>query len=203
MVLRNRYPRSVELKDKTIVKIRPIKADDEQKLFEFFGRLPLPERRLFKDDVTDRNVVRAWTQKINYESVLPLLAVEQDRIVADASLHREKRGWMAHVARIRISVDPDARGRGLATCLINEFIEIAPKLGIYILDAEILAEQKGAMKVFEDQEFINVACLPQHAMDLNHKPHDLLVYSLNTVPPERLAVDPDEDLEHVDIGGQG
>ena len=198
-----RYPRSVELKDKTVVKIRPMKESDEAALAEFFGRLPLPERRLFKDDVTDPEVISRWCKNINYESILPLLAFDGDRIVADVSLHREKRGWMSHVARIRISVDPDARGRGLATSLIKELVDIAPDYGVCILDAEVLAEQKGAMKVFEDQDFVCIASLPQHALDLNHKAHDLLVYSLTVVPPEKLAVDPHEDLSQVDIGGQG
>ena len=153
--------------------------------------------------MTNREVVRTWCQKINYEAVLPLLAVDKDRVVADATLHREKRGWMSHVARVRVSVDPDARGRGLASMLIQEFIDIVPKFGVCTLDAEILDEQKAAMKIFEGLHFVNVATLPQHALDLNRKAHDLHVYSLNVVPPERLAVDPDEDLSQVDVGEGG
>ena len=201
--LKVRYPRSAELRDKSTVSLRPMTAADEDKLIEFFCRLPMPERRLFKDDVTNPAVVRIWCERINYEAVLPILATDGDRIVGDASLHREKRGWMSHVARVRVSVDPDARGRGLATRLVKELIEIAPKFGICIIDAEIFEVQKAAMKVFEDMEFINVASLPQHALDLNHKAHDLHVFSLTVAQPEQLAVDPDEDPEHIDIGGSG
>ena len=197
------YPRKVELTDKTIVEVRPLKDTDEKRLAEFFARLPFPERRLFKDDVANREVIAGWCRRLNYETTLPLLAIDKDRIVADATLHREKRGWMSHVARVRVSVDSDARGRGLATRLIQEFIHIAPKFRIAILDAEILIEQKGAMHVFEDLHFVNVATLPQHALDLNHQAHDVLVYSLNVMQPEQLAVDPDEDPEHIDIGGAG
>lgn len=198
-----RYPRKVQLKDKSIVEIRPLKDSDEKRLAEFFARLPLPERRLFKDDVTNRETIAGWCRKLNYETTLPLLAIDKERIVADATLHREKRGWMSHVARVRVSVDPDARGRGLATQLIQEFIEIAPRYGLAVLDGEILVEQKGAIRVFEDLHFVNVATLPQHALDLNRQAHDVLIYSLNVVPPERLAVDPDEDPEHIDVGGAG
>jgi L-amino acid N-acyltransferase YncA len=198
-----RYPRSLQLKDRSVVKIRPLESGDQKKLEEFFARLPLPERRLLKDDVTSPEVIRSWCQNINYESVLPILAIDRDRIVGDATLHREKHGWMSHVARVRVSIDPDARGRGLASSLIKELVEIAPRLGVYILDAQVLDEQTGAKKVFEDLDFINVATLPQHALDLNRKPHDLHIYSLNVQPPEKLAVDPDEDPERVDIGEGG
>jgi RimJ/RimL family protein N-acetyltransferase len=201
--LKKRYPRSVKLKDESIVKVRPIEAKDEKLLTEFFNRLPLSERRLLKDDVTRPGVIRTWCQNINLDAVLPLLAFDGERIVGDATLHREKRGWMNHVAQVRVSVDPDARGRGLATQLIRELVEIAPRYDIYILDAECLDEQPGAMKVFEDLNFINVATLPQHALDLSRKPHDLHIYSLNVQPPEKLAVDPDEDPERVDVGEGG
>lgn len=201
--LNEHYPRKVQLEDRSIVEMRPLKESDEKRLAEFFARLPLPERRLFKDDVTNREVIAGWCRKINYEVILPILAVDKDRIVGDATLHREKRGWMSHVARVRVSVDPDARGRGLATRLVQEIITIAPKFGIAILDAEILAEQRGGVHVFEELHFVNIATLPQHALDLNRQAHDVLVYSLNVMPPERLAVDPDEVAEDIDVGGAG
>lgn len=201
--VKQRYPRSIKLKDNSVVRVRPIESKDEKTLTEFFQRLPLPERRLFKDDVTRPGVIRTWCQNINLDAVLPLLAFDGDRIVGDATLHRDKRGWMSHVARVRVSVDPDARGRGLATQLIRELIEISPTYGIYILDAEVLDEQQGAMKVFEELQFVNIATLPQHALDLNHKPHDLHIYSLNVQPPEKIALDPDEDPSSIDVGEGG
>src|SRR5687767_4127070 len=93
-----RYPKS--LADR--IQIRPLKAADEGVLLEFFKRIPIEERQLFKDDVTQTSVIRGWIKNLDYTNILPLLVFEGERVVADATLHRDRRGWARHVAKIRL-----------------------------------------------------------------------------------------------------
>jgi L-amino acid N-acyltransferase YncA len=183
------------------VKIRPMEASDESALLSFFKTIPGDERQLFKDDVTQISVIQGWIRNLNYTNILPLLAIEGSRIVADATLHRDRRGWARHVAEIRVTLDPDYRRRGLARALIEEFVDLAVPLEIAILQANILDVQREARRLFEDMGFQSVATLPQHAIDLAGRVHDILIYSLTTSQPEKLA--PEASLAEIDadVGG--
>ena len=181
--------------------LRPMEARDEGPLVEFFKRMPVEERHLFKDDVTRHETILGWVKNLNYVNILPLLAFDAGRVVADATLHRDRRGWARHVAKVRLALDPAFRRRGLARTLVQEFIELAVPLRVAILQAEVLDVQQGARALFEDLEFTRVATLPQHAIDLAGRVHDVLVYSLTITPPERLAPEASIREEDADIGG--
>lgn len=192
-----RYPRS--LADGLL--LRPLQAPDEAPLAGFFRRIPVDERQLFKDDVTRPEVLRAWTQQLDYANTLPLLALDGARIVADATLHRDRRGWARHVGKIRVTLDPDYRRRGLASLLVQEFIELAGPLRIALLHAEVLDVQREARGLFEDLGFQQVATLPQHAIDLAGRVHDVLIFALAATPPERLAPEAGVAEADADVGG--
>jgi GNAT superfamily N-acetyltransferase len=193
----SRYPRDIE--DGLVV--RPLVAEDEAALLEFFRRMPVDERQLFKDDVTRSSVIRGWIRNLDYANILPLLVLQDRRIVADASLHRDKRGWSRHVAEVRVSLDPDFRGRGLARLLLQEFIEIAPRLKVAILNASVLDVQREGRELVESVGLLHIATLPQHAIDLSGIVHDVLVYSSTLVPPGRLAPEASWAEEEADVGG--
>ena len=195
--LKTRYPKKLAAG----LAIRPMEASDEKALVDFFQRIPVDERQLFKDDVTKAAVIRGWIKNLNYANILPLLAFDGARIGADATLHRDRRGWSRHVAKVRLTLDPDYRGRGLGRQLVQEFIDLAKSLNVAILQAEVLDVQKGARTLFEDLGFHRVATLPQHSIDLSGRVHDILVYALTVTPPERLAPEAAIAEEDGDIGG--
>jgi len=196
-ILKQRYPRDIG----DGLSLRPMEAADEKPLVEFFQRIPVDERRLFKDDVTQLEVIQGWVRNLNHENILPLLVHEGSKIIGDATLHRDRRGWARHVGKIRITLDPDHRGRGLAKRLVQEFIELALALGIAILQAEILDVQKGARALFEDLGFQSVATLPEHAIDFMGRVHDIVVWTYTVTPPSRLAPEASLREEDGDIGG--
>jgi L-amino acid N-acyltransferase YncA len=192
-----RYPRSLA----GGFSVRPLKAEDESALVEFFRKLPVDERQLFKDDVTRAETIRGWVRNLDYANILPLLVLEGKAVVADATLHRDKRGWSRHVGKLRISIDPDRRGRGLAKQLVQEFLSLAPTLGVAILHAEVLDVQKGAQVLFDSLGFHEVAVLPQHAIDLAGRVHDVRIWSCTVTPPERLAPEASLAEADADVGG--
>jgi L-amino acid N-acyltransferase YncA len=195
--LLTRYPK--KLPDG--LQIRPLQPSDRESLGRFFRRLPLEERRLLKEDITDPAIVERFIRELNYEVVLPLVVVEGDRIVADATLHRDQRGWARHVARVRVTLDPEFRTRGLGRALIRELIELSRPLGIALLDAEVLSPQKDAIRLFEALEFECTATLQMHAFDQSGRPHDVLLFTYVVTPPERLMPGAQLREEETDVGG--
>lgn len=193
----SRYPRSLE----GGLLLRPMQVADEGELAGLFSRIPVDERQLFKEDVTRSVVIQGWIRNLDYSNILPLLAFDGPRIVADATMHRDRRGWSRHVAEIRIATDPEYRGRGLASTLIHEFMNLAPEIGVAILNAAVLDVQKDARFLFENAGFLHMATFPQHAIDLAGMVHDVLVYSITLVPPGRLAPEASWTEEEAEVGG--
>ncbi len=197
--LKARFPRTIGLKGRTYT-LRPLEKGDEHALLAYFKRLPVDERQMLKDDVTDASVIRAWCQSIDYASVMPLLAFLGEQIVGNTTLHRS-RGWSSHVAKIRITLDPLHRGVGLGTALVQEILEAAHAMGVAIVDAEAMAEQTAAIRMLEKLDFVTVATLSHHVLDLTHQPHDLVLLSRTLTTAERLS--PDAAPAEVDHGGGG
>lgn len=174
---------------------------DESGLLPFFTRIPIEERQYFREDVTRRPVIRGWIQNLDYARVLPILAFRGDRIVADATLHRDTGGWSRHLGRIRLTLDPEFRRRGLARLLIQEFVELSESLGVAVLEAEILDVQKETALLFESMGFHCVATLPQHAIDLCGRVHDMRVFAQAIRLPEGLAPEARVKEADADCGG--
>ncbi len=196
-----RYPRTLAISGQSFT-LRPLVRGDEHELAAFFRQLPVDDRRMLKDDVTNALVIASWCSNINYDKVLPLLAFAGGRVVSVATLHRSG-GWSQHVAKIRVTVHPDHRGHGLGRAVVGELVDLAGELKISMLDAEVMSEQKGGLKLFEELGFLAVATLPQHVLDLKHQAHDLVVMSKTLIPPERLSPDAYKSSEEVEEGGDG
>lgn len=192
-----RYPRKIQ----GDLVARPLRAEDEAALVDFFRRVPVEECHLFKDDVRNRATIQGWVRNLDTANILPLLVFEGDRVVADATLHRDKRGWSRHVGKIRVTIAPERRGKGLARALVSEFLDLAPSLGLGILHAEILDLQKSAQAVFDALGFTRVAVLPQQAIDLAGRVHDVLIYSCTVVSPAQIAARTSLSEGDADIGG--
>ncbi len=192
-----RYPKAVD----GGLDIRLLQASDEAAFLSFFRRIPVDERQLFREDVTQASVIRGWIRNLDDGRVLQLLAVKGSQVVGEAALHRDGGGWGRHLGRVRLTLDPDFRCQGLARLLMQEFIELAKPLGVAILEAEVLDVQSRASLLFEDMGFQCVATLPQHAIDLVGRVHDLRVYAQMINPPEGLAPEARLKEADADVGG--
>ncbi len=155
-----KFPKTVKLKDGAALTVRPLLPTDEKHFHLFFCGVPENERLLFKHRVTDPGVIREWCQRIDYGKILPLLAVQNDKIIADASLHQQLGGWKRHIGRISVVVHPEHRGKGIARILVNELIDIARDAGLEKLEAEFMGEQERALHVFAELGFAKLLSLP-------------------------------------------
>ena len=175
LILEENFPKAGKLEDGKRVMIRPLIAQDEQALNEFFSSMPEEDVTYLRDDVKDPQVIKHWCQSLDYETTLPLLADLEGKIIADATLHQEKRGWKSHIGTMRVSIHPDYRGKGVGRLLISELIQIALDIGLVKLDAEFIAEQSRSIAIFERLGFVKMAVLPQHVKDLKGENHDLII----------------------------
>src|SRR5436189_5496869 len=129
------YPREISLKDGLQTVLRPLKPSDEKAFHDFFLAVPEPERMFIKHRVTEPDVIRDWCQNIDLGRNLPLLAVKNGQIIADATLHQQLGGWKRHIGRVSILVHQKFRGRGLAKAMVMEIIDMARRVGLERLEA--------------------------------------------------------------------
>ena len=189
LVLEERYPKQAKLDDATRVIVRPLISDDEPALVEFFKSIPPEDLLYLRDNVKDPQVIHRWVADLDYEVTLPLIAEINGKIVGDCTLHQARGGWTSHIGTLRIVIHPDHRGKGLATLLVGEMIQIGIDSGIEKLMGEFLPEQKRPLAVFEKLGFVKIATLPQHVKDLAGEKHDLLIYIYDLRAEEHYAAD--------------
>jgi len=107
------YPKKITLPDGANLILRPMTRDDQYGLYNFFISLTEEDRRFLRNDVTDRKLIENWARNLDYETVLPILAESDGKIVANATLHYQTFGWGHHVAELRITIAQEFRGRKL------------------------------------------------------------------------------------------
>ncbi len=154
--------------------------DDGPLLIEFFSKVSESERIFLQHDVRDPEVIAAWCRELNYLKVLPLLALDKGKVIANASLKQHQTGWMSHIGNVRIVVDTGYRRKGLGRKMVEELIHIALHIGLVKLQAEFMADQKAAIDTFQRLGFITLATIPEYVWDQNGVPHDyvLMVYDM-------------------------
>ncbi|MEO8539156.1 MAG: GNAT family N-acetyltransferase [bacterium] len=126
----NRYPRPVILRDESKVTLRPMSRADASTLVDFFRAVPESERFFLKDDVTSPGLIQGWIENLNYDYALPILALDEHRVVGDAVLIRHRSASLQHSGEIRIVIDPGFRNKGLAVAMMTDLVDVAKRAGL-------------------------------------------------------------------------
>lgn len=183
----DQYPKTIKLTNGRSIVVRPLKKSDERAFHDFFSRVPETERALFKHRVSDLDVIRDWCRRIDYGKILPMLALDGDRIVADASLHQTLGGWKRHIGRVSMVVDQAYRGKGIARVLLKELVEIACNIGLEHLEAEFMGDQKAARHVFAMMGFEEMVARKDYVKDMQAVTHDYVLMGRRLVTDEEYA----------------
>ena len=173
------YPKDLELKSGFKCVLRPLETTDELAFHEFFLAVPTQERMFIKHRVIDPEVIREWCQHIDLGRNLPLLALLDGQIIADATLHQQLGGWKRHIGRVSVLVHPKFRGRGLAKALISEVLDIARQVGLEKVEAEFIGGQDTAVKMFGFLGFQPLCRLPDYVKDMESVTHDYILMGLD------------------------
>ena len=152
------------------MELRPPAPDDLEALLAFFERIPAAERTFFKEAVLDRAAVEAWAtgggrralacdagDVVGYVAVVPLA------------------GWSDHVGEVRLVVDPARRGQGVGRALARWALLQAIECGLTKLFVEVVADQEGAVAMFQALGFHAEGLLRDHVRDRHGDLRDLVL----------------------------
>ena len=147
-----RFRKVKTLADGSRLLLRPLQQDDKQALVDLFARASPDELEYFRDDAGRSEVVESWVDNLNLQRVFPLVAVVDDVIVGDATLHFRER-YHRHLAWVRIFLDREYRRRGIGTLMLQSLVEIARRLELQQLYSEVVTSQPRVVKAFEELGF--------------------------------------------------
>jgi L-amino acid N-acyltransferase YncA len=177
-----RYRRVVTLESGERILLRPLKRDDAQGLIELFERASDQDVAYFRNDVRDDALVASWAEKLDLRRVFPVVAVSGQRIVGNATLHIGQ-GVNRHVGWVRIYLDSECRRKGIGTEMIKTLIEIARRIGLQQVVAEIVSSQGQAIKAFESLGFGQEYTHTDYYLFRDNEAFDLVVYVRRLSPP--------------------
>jgi len=150
------YPSRVEtvktFKDGLELKIRPIRASDEDMMRRLFYKFS-DESKYYRYFTHVKVMPHRNMQKylsVDYDKIMAVVAVHQigniEKIVAEARYAAYPSGDAYEMAFL---VDEEYQGKGIATFMANYLIKIARERGIKKLVASVLAQNRKMLEVFE------------------------------------------------------
>ena len=182
------FPAHKTLKDGLDCVIRPLGKRDETKLRKFFAVVPEVERLFIKQPVHNGTLLRDWCRRADYEINLPLIMLDGDKIIGEATLHQRGGGWKRHIGLVTVLTHPEYRGRDVAKILVGDVIDVARHLGLKKLEAELNGERKVAIRALELLGFRQLLRLPDYVLDMQAQLHDYVVMGMDLSTDEDYAV---------------
>ena len=174
-MLQHAYPKNVTLRGNRQVVLRPLGPDDFEPLCAFFHNLPEDDRTALRDDVTNPELIRRWVANRDMRKVIPIVALDGKSIVADGTLHLDTHGWMMHVGEIRIVTAASHRRLGLGAILARELVALAEERGLEKLQARVIEDALGTVRMFQRIGFKTAAVIPDLVKDLHGNRHNVAV----------------------------
>jgi len=176
----SKYRQIVKIADGTRVLFRPLTKEDRAGLLALFEPISDHDFKLMRSNVRDPQVLNEWIDRLDYRRVLPIVAIVNDRIVGDVTLHF-RQGPGRHLADVRIFLSKEFRRRGLGVAMLRTIIDVARKLGLQQLVAETVADQVKTIAAFQHLGFELRATYPDYFMYPDGETQDVAVMILRLV----------------------
>lgn len=174
------YRQVKTLPDGKRVLLRPLAGEDKLGLMELFARASRKDLEYFRSDAGDPAVVASWVDSLDLKSVFPLVAVVDNRIVGDATLHFGEH-YHRHRAWVRIFLDSEYRRRGIGTLMLRNLLGIARHAELQQLYAEVLILQHRVIEAFEDLGFRHEVTLRDYFITGSGETLDMAILVLRLV----------------------
>jgi RimJ/RimL family protein N-acetyltransferase len=136
-----------------------------------------------RHDVNRPEVIEGWVYNIQYNEVLPIVAVVGTRIVGLATLHFNERR-ASHRAEMRIFLARDFRRRGLGTKMSLAMIDIARKHNLYLLEVQVVRDLSTDIKAMEKVGFETRCILDDYHILPNGEMRDVVIMLMRLRAPE-------------------
>jgi len=170
---------TVKLKDGTEAVIRPLREDDVDRSYAFFQALPEKDRQFLRMDVSSLDFVKRRIRKAKASDNERIVAVQDDKIVADGLLELEGSGWKEQMGELRLIVSRSHRRKGLGLLMARELYELANKHRIEEIVVKMMRPQVEARSIFQRLGFKEMIMIPDYVRDLHGKRQDLIVMRCN------------------------
>jgi L-amino acid N-acyltransferase YncA len=174
---KQRYPASGAIDGRRFT-LRLMDSGDAEPIIAFARRLPAHDLLFLRRDITQREQVEIWLERIQARVTISLLLTnEDDEVYGYATVDRNDLPWSPHVAELRVLVAPELREQGVGRLLTEEAFRIALEMGVEKIIAQITLDQQQAIAVFRSLGFQPEALLKDHVQDRQGEKHDLVILS--------------------------
>ena len=144
--------KEILLKNGKKVVLRPELPTDTEMLWEMFSTLLKASLDNLVEPFT-RERIEGWTNNIDYDKNLPILAVAEKerkaRIIGSASLSFYSTEANRHKAELGITIHDDYQNLGLGTIMIKHLLDIARRKGLKKVFLLVTATNSRAIHVYE------------------------------------------------------
>jgi len=156
------------------MQIRKLEPGDAERLEAFLNETPEDDRTFFKEDISDRETIRAL---LTESRGLRYVALDDDgkKIIGYVRV-LPGTGLESHVGEIRLVVAPSNRRGGVGRDLARRaLVDSVRELKLRKLFVEVVAEQEPAIRMFKKLGFTAEAILRDHLCDRKGTMRDLLL----------------------------
>ncbi len=167
--------KTVRLKDGSEVVIRPLTRDDLDKSIAFFRALPQEDLNYLRGDPSQPAVAERRIQEMESNECKRLVAVVDDRIVAEGTVGMSGRDWAAHVGELRLIVAREYQRKGLGMRMAHELYSLAASCRLELVMVTMMRPQIAARSIFRKLGFREEMVLSDHVKDREGNLQDLIV----------------------------
>jgi putative acetyltransferase len=143
-------------KDGGRVVFRPEQSGDTKMLWEMFSTLSEESASNLLPPFT-RERVESWTSNINYDEVLAIVAVVEEKsgqqIIGSASLRFNQRKALKHKAELGLTVHDDYQNMGIGTALLNHLINVARMRNLKKIYLQVSTANDRAINLYKKAGF--------------------------------------------------
>ena len=170
------YPKEIIIKDGTGVTIRPVMAGDENALLEMFKHLPEGELWFLDHDLSNPDYIHDWLMSLKLKREISIIALLEGRIIANTVLRMKDFGAESHVGRLKFSVVPSFRDKGLGTWMLLDIVNLAISRGLQILVIHLEQDREPSIiNWIKRFNFHEEAVLNNYLSDRQGNLHNLVV----------------------------
>ncbi len=139
-----------------MVQIRPAEATDGPAIWDILRPIfRAGDTYTIDPNITENDAVAYWTQSRAY------VAEDRGTVLGTYYLKTNQQGGGAHVCNCGYTTHPEARGRGVASAMLNHSLAEAKKAGYRAMQFNFVVEtNEGAIRLWKRAGFREVGRLP-------------------------------------------
>lgn len=167
------------LKDGTRVGIGELTMKDLDRSHKFFMSLPPEDRKYFKIDVANKDILARKLRTIETGRDYRIIAQVDDDIIAHGVLEFPEDGWRANQVELRVFVSREFQRKGLGMIMMRELYLFAMQRKVKKTVVKMMRPQTAARNICRKLGFREELMLPDYVVDQTGESQDLVIMTCN------------------------